>query len=238
MKRKDVYNTIITFAEEELVKSSELNDPNILGAVRMAYSDKYNSKVDDAFDSVYDNNKSYLFDGFIILVSSVLGFIFIPLPIVFKISIVLLFNLVFQFIKNRGLYFMIKEIKYKFTSEDKPVIEYKPKMGKYVPIVIGKQRGSTVVYDLGNKKIDDLSNPKVYIADKEVLPIMLDKYKTKDSPCIMSVTGELKKDISRDYYVADRLWKESKEKKEVAMDDDNSESEKKDDSGLNHFNSK
>ena len=211
MKRKDVYSSIINCAEDELKKDCGLDDPNIMESVKRANSDEYNSSIDEAFDNVYKNSQSYFIDLAFITISGLVCFMFLPLQLIFQISIFLSINLVMQFIKNKGLYFMIKEIKNKFSSDVKCKIHYRPKTGKYTPIVIGKQKDVISVYSLESEKIGEMKNPRIYIADKEVLPVMIEKYKTKDSQCIRTVTKSLKDDIIKSYCLAERLWKESKE---------------------------
>ena len=198
MKMSEVGSNLTDLVQSRISRLSDMKDENIFKAIRDVNQVHYDEKLNECFDGAFEKKDNLILDLIITLVIFILCW-FIPLEIRFRVLIALVLNLMIVFIKNKGFYYMVKEMKYRFNKIDYS-IDYKPKFGKYEFVIIGKDPSGTIHADLvNNERKEKLLKGRLYVADKETLGDMIQRYKDPNASSLGEVSDFIENDLVSNY---------------------------------------
>lgn len=198
MKMKEVGSNLTDLVQSRISRLTDMRDERLFKAIRDVNQPKYDEKLNQCFGGAFENKDNFLVDIIITIVIFGLCY-FIPLKLIFRILIALLLNLMIVFIRTKGFYYMIKELKYRFNKIDYS-IDYKPKFGKYEFVIIGKDNSGTIHADLiDSENSNKLLKGRLYVADKETLGDMISRYKDPDAPSLGEVSDFIENDLVNNY---------------------------------------
>lgn len=177
MKMNDVPVAVLKQSLQRVAQIPEVNDKTHLTKALQATAKDTPKILNKDFGNAYKSRKFHYTDVIVVALSLVVGFV-IPLPSIYKVGIALGINLVYHFILNNGLKYLYKDNINKLVYSGEYKINYKPKLGVFEPIVIGRDDDWMVqVYKLEEGlDVSKVKRGRLYIADKETLGYMLNKY--------------------------------------------------------------
>lgn len=203
MKRDKVYGTLINSSCYIARKYDNCDDEKILNISASNSMHQVKNIVDKDFNGIYSDKKHTIVEYLLTIILFSSCIVFGPFEkIKLNILLGLLVSCVFMFILTKGYVFLFRDIVNKECFSNDYSIDYKPKLGEYIPVTIGtdddnKIRVKKIIH---GKKTSTLNNQKTYIADKETLGYMIYSYIHGDKVSIDTVSPKIKSIVTSNYY--------------------------------------
>lgn len=207
MKRDDVYVVFAKLAGQKLKRENPdtfSNDRALNNACRFSY-DSIKEIVDNEFKGVYKpTHKNFIFALPIILI--VLLFLFYNIVgLVYSILISLIIGCIYLFAVNKGFNFILKDM---MVDRKSYTLHYKPKLGRYEVIIIGKDKDKNIhVFKFDDEEKKKLDNSQMFIADKETLSYFIHDYTHEKRMSFENCISESTKLVNSYYYALTTLKK-------------------------------
>lgn len=208
MKRKEVYDTILKFNLDVLLKSKpSYFNTEILKESLVISKEKVNKIIDRNYSKIYKKSGNPKVE--IALCCGVLAAstLFLPLGALYNFGIGLGVCTVAEFAIHKGFRFLIKDFS---NNNVKKSINFKPRWGVYEPVVLGLTTSEETindevkedvlqVYKVGDIDVSALERPRFYIADKEVLGNIIDDYIMNKPNDMQAMTKEICNTLEESY---------------------------------------
>lgn len=185
MKRREVYNTILKFNLDVLLKKNpSYYNTEILKESLALSKDKVNKIIDRDYSKIYKKSGNPKIEIALCCGIVALSTLFLPLKSFYNFGIGLGICTIVEFAIHKGFRFLVKDFS---NTNVKKSINFKPKWGVYEPVVLGLTTSEDTindevkesvlqVYKVGDIDVKTLERPRFYIADKEVLGNIIDDY--------------------------------------------------------------
>ena len=217
MKRRNVYDTILIYSKDKLKNKPFRKDLIEKGTV--SSREKSKKIIDEDYNSIYKDGlgfkKELLICGPIFLIGLI-----VPVALELRLLIGISLCVVALFIMNKGARFLIKDISNNIQFKKKIKFKYRPKYGKYEPIIVGfdETEDEHIIVNLlkNNVEGNGLIRPMMYIADKETVGECIQNFATDKPIDLESTSDKIVKVIVDEYnkhtlnYLHDEELKKSK----------------------------
>lgn len=200
MKMKDVPVVVLKQSLQRVAQIPEVNNKKHLTQAIQATAPETPKILNKDFGNAYKSRKFHYTDVIVVAISIAIGMV-IPVPIIYRVGIALAINLVYHFVLNNGLKYLYRDNVNKLIRSDEYVVNYTPKLGVYEPIVIGRDDDWVVqVYKLTEGfDTSKVKRGRLYIADKETLGYMINKYLTNAPESLETSSNKIDNKLVQEY---------------------------------------
>ncbi|MNM56307.1 hypothetical protein D3C81_674730 [compost metagenome] len=201
MKLKQVKPKIIEYSVKKLKSNLFYRDEKVILKSINQTAVEASDLIDREMKGVYKTSRNHKLElGIVVLIFGLVAFLS-PLNLLYRIGVGLFACIVFEFIKTKGFKYTFKEVIGNAILGEDLEIHYKPKLGHYIPILIGTGEDGRIHVFSGEKKNDlsNISRTKMYIADKEILPEMIHMFIDDNPTDINSVAEKIKVELEKNY---------------------------------------